>query len=89
MQAIVPHLAEDGTILLTNSIATSMLLDGHAVYAPTKATVEAFSRTSAIELAPRRIRVKRRAPRIKPRPLRHRRISQRPDSHRGLLLGAS
>ncbi|MFC5067278.1 SDR family NAD(P)-dependent oxidoreductase [Flaviflagellibacter deserti] len=57
VQAILPHLADGGAILLTSSIATSKLLDGHAVYAATKAAVEAFARAWAVELAPRRIRV--------------------------------
>jgi NAD(P)-dependent dehydrogenase (short-subunit alcohol dehydrogenase family) len=57
VQAILPHLGHGGVILLTSSIATSKLLDGHAVYAATKAAVEAFARAWTIELAPRRIRV--------------------------------
>jgi NAD(P)-dependent dehydrogenase (short-subunit alcohol dehydrogenase family) len=57
VQAILPHLANGAVILLTSSIATSKRIEGHAVYAATKAAVEAFARAWTIELAPRRIRV--------------------------------
>jgi NAD(P)-dependent dehydrogenase (short-subunit alcohol dehydrogenase family) len=57
VQAMLPLLRDDASILPVSSIATSKLLDGHAVYAGTKAAMEAFARSWAIELAPRRIRV--------------------------------
>jgi NAD(P)-dependent dehydrogenase (short-subunit alcohol dehydrogenase family) len=50
--AMPPLLREDGSILLVSSIATSKLLDGHAVYAGATAAIEAFARSWAIEFAP-------------------------------------
>jgi NAD(P)-dependent dehydrogenase (short-subunit alcohol dehydrogenase family) len=57
VQSILPLLREGGTILLTSSIASTKVLEGHAVYSGTKAAVEAFARSWAIELKARRIRV--------------------------------
>lgn len=57
VQKMVPILRDGGAIVLTGSIASAKLLDGHAVYAGTKAAIGAFARSWAIELAPRGIRV--------------------------------
>lgn len=57
VQTIVPVLRDGGAILLISSIATHKVLDGHAVYAGSKAAIEAFSRNWALELKDRRIRV--------------------------------
>jgi NAD(P)-dependent dehydrogenase (short-subunit alcohol dehydrogenase family) len=57
VQAIVPVMRDGGAILLTSSIATHKVLDGHAVYAGSKAAIEAFARSWARELSERRIRV--------------------------------
>ena len=57
MQMIAPRMADRGSMLMISSIATSKLLDGHAVYAGSKAAAEAFVRAFAIELAPHGIRV--------------------------------
>lgn len=57
VQAISPILREGGAIVVTGSLASAKVLDGHAVYAGTKAALSAFVRSWAIELAPRRIRV--------------------------------
>jgi NAD(P)-dependent dehydrogenase (short-subunit alcohol dehydrogenase family) len=57
VQKIVPLLRDDGSILLTSSIATQKVLPDHAVYAGAKAAVEAFARSWALELKARRIRV--------------------------------
>ena len=57
VQKIAPHMREGGAILLTSSIASTRVFDGHAVYAGTKAAIEAFARSWAIEFKVRRIRV--------------------------------
>ncbi|AXK84111.1 SDR family NAD(P)-dependent oxidoreductase [Pseudolabrys taiwanensis] len=57
VQKIVPMLRDGGAILLTSSIAARKVLAGHAVYAGSKAAVEAFARSWALELKDRRIRV--------------------------------
>jgi NAD(P)-dependent dehydrogenase (short-subunit alcohol dehydrogenase family) len=50
-------MREGGSIILTSSIASEKVLGGHAVYAGTKAAIEAFARSWALELKDRRIRV--------------------------------
>ncbi|WP_041358052.1 SDR family NAD(P)-dependent oxidoreductase [Methylorubrum extorquens] len=57
VQAILPHIRDGGSIILTSSIATAKVLDGHAAYAGAKAATEAFARSWALELKDRRIRV--------------------------------
>lgn len=57
VQRILPLLHDGGTILLTSSVVTQNVLDGHAVYAGSKAAIEAFARSWALELKDRRIRV--------------------------------
>ncbi|MFS2162639.1 SDR family NAD(P)-dependent oxidoreductase [Variovorax sp. Varisp62] len=50
-------MRDGGSIILTSSIAGSKVMDNHAVYAGSKAAVEAFARNWALELKDRRIRV--------------------------------
>lgn len=57
VQKMAPILRNAGAIVLTGSLASGKVLDGHAVYAGTKAAIGAFARSWAIELAPRGIRV--------------------------------
>ncbi|MDD2104415.1 MULTISPECIES: SDR family oxidoreductase [Pseudomonas] len=57
VQAITPLLRDGGSIILTSSLAASKVLDGHAVYAGSKAAIAAFARNWALELRARRIRV--------------------------------
>lgn len=57
MQAMMPLLREGGSVILTGSLASEKVLDGHAVYAGTKAAINAFARAWALELRGRRIRV--------------------------------
>jgi NAD(P)-dependent dehydrogenase (short-subunit alcohol dehydrogenase family) len=57
VQKMAPILRDGGAIVLTGSLASDKVLDGHAVYAGTKAAIGAFARSWAIELAPRGIRV--------------------------------
>jgi NAD(P)-dependent dehydrogenase (short-subunit alcohol dehydrogenase family) len=57
VQKIAPLMRNGGAILLTSSIASGKVLDGHAVYAGTKAAIEAFARSWALEFKDRGIRV--------------------------------
>lgn len=57
VQKMLPVMRDGGRIVLTGSIASDKILDGHAVYAATKAAIGAFARTWALELKGRGIRV--------------------------------
>lgn len=57
VQSIAPIMRDGGAILLTGSLASEKVLEGHAVYAGTKAAIGAFARSWAIELSGRGIRV--------------------------------
>lgn len=53
----LPVLNDGASIILVSSIASAKVLDGHAVYAASKAAIEAMARSWALELKARRIRV--------------------------------
>ncbi|WP_129793916.1 SDR family NAD(P)-dependent oxidoreductase [Sphingosinicella sp. CPCC 101087] len=55
-------LRDGGAIVVTGSLASAKVLDGHTVYAGTKAALGAFVRSWAIEFAPRGIRVNMLSP---------------------------
>ncbi|WP_232493142.1 SDR family NAD(P)-dependent oxidoreductase [Novosphingobium kaempferiae] len=57
VQKMLPLMNDGGSIILMSSIATHKVLDGHAVYAGSKAAIEAFARNWALELKERCIRV--------------------------------
>lgn len=57
VQKVAPQLRDGGAILLTSSIASSKVFEGHAAYAGSKAAIEAFARSWALEFKERRIRV--------------------------------
>ncbi|MGB3046265.1 MAG: SDR family oxidoreductase [Xanthobacteraceae bacterium] len=57
VQKIAPLLRYGGSIILTSSIASAKVLEGHAVYAGSKAAIEAFARSWALEFKARGIRV--------------------------------
>ncbi|MGY2259481.1 SDR family oxidoreductase [Pseudomonas sp. SDO55104_S430] len=57
VQSITPVLRDGASIILTSSLAATKVLDGHAVYAGSKAAIAAFARNWALELRARRIRV--------------------------------
>jgi NAD(P)-dependent dehydrogenase (short-subunit alcohol dehydrogenase family) len=57
VQTIMPFIRDNGAILLTSSIASAKVLDGHAVYAGSKAAIEAFARSWTLEFKARGIRV--------------------------------
>jgi NAD(P)-dependent dehydrogenase (short-subunit alcohol dehydrogenase family) len=62
VQAALPLFADGGSIIVVSSLAASKVLDGHVVYAGTKAAIEAFARSWALEFKDRRIRVNVLAP---------------------------
>ncbi|WP_447649209.1 SDR family NAD(P)-dependent oxidoreductase [Pseudomonas abietaniphila] len=57
VQSVMPLMREEGSIILTSSLAATKVLEGHAVYAGSKAAIAAFARSWALELRARRIRV--------------------------------
>ncbi|MDN7935239.1 SDR family oxidoreductase [Burkholderia metallica] len=57
VQKIASQLRHAGAILLTSSIASSKVFEGHAAYAGSKAAIEAFARSWALEFKARGIRV--------------------------------
>ncbi|KIQ27911.1 short-chain dehydrogenase [Variovorax paradoxus] len=50
-------MRDGGSVILTSSIASGKVMENHAVYAGSKAAIEAFARNWALELKARRIRV--------------------------------
>jgi len=57
VQKMLPLMRDRGAIVITGSLASDKVLDGHAVYAGSKAAIGAFARSWAIELKHRGIRV--------------------------------
>jgi len=57
VQKMLPMMRDGGAIILTGSLASEKVLEGHAVYAGTKAAIGAFARSWAVELKARGIRV--------------------------------
>lgn len=57
IQKALPILSDGGSIIMTGSIASYVALDGHNVYAATKAALRSFARSWAKDLRDRRIRV--------------------------------
>ncbi|NIJ21656.1 NAD(P)-dependent dehydrogenase (short-subunit alcohol dehydrogenase family) [Sphingomonas naasensis] len=57
VQAVAPILRDGGAILLTGSLASDKVLEGHAIYAGSKAAIGAFARSWALEFKARGIRV--------------------------------
>lgn len=57
VQRIAPILRDGASVILTGSIASDRYMEGHAVYAGSKAALLAFARSWAVELKARRIRV--------------------------------
>jgi NAD(P)-dependent dehydrogenase (short-subunit alcohol dehydrogenase family) len=55
IQAVLPHLAEDGSITLVGAISAHAALPGTAGIAAVNAAVEALVRPLAVELAPIRV----------------------------------
>lgn len=57
VQRLAKVMRDGGSIILTGSLASEKVLEGHAVYAGSKAALGAFARNWALEFSPRRIRV--------------------------------
>lgn len=57
VQTMAPLLREGGSIIVVGSLASDKVIEGHAVYAGTKAAIGAFARSWAIEFRDRAIRV--------------------------------
>jgi NAD(P)-dependent dehydrogenase (short-subunit alcohol dehydrogenase family) len=57
VQKMLPIMRDGGSVILTGSVASEKVLEGHAVYAGSKAAICAFARNWAIELKSRGIRV--------------------------------
>lgn len=57
VQKTAPILRDGAAIVLTGSLASEKMLDGHAAYAGSKAAIGAFARVWAIEFKARGIRV--------------------------------
>ena len=62
VQTIAPILRDGGSIILVGSLASDKVLEGHAVYAGTKAAIGAFARNWALEFRDRAIRVNMLSP---------------------------
>lgn len=62
IQALAPHLAEGGRIINVSTSLTRQVSPGTSLYAASKLPVEALTRTLAVELGPRGIRVNSIAP---------------------------
>jgi NAD(P)-dependent dehydrogenase (short-subunit alcohol dehydrogenase family) len=57
VQKALPLLADGASVILTSSVAHMKALEGHNVYAASKAAVRSFARSWAWDLKERRIRV--------------------------------
>lgn len=56
-QVLAPQLLDGGRIVNVSSLASTRSFAGHTAYAASKAGVDSLTRSMALELAPRRIRV--------------------------------
>ncbi|XP_005186167.1 L-xylulose reductase [Musca domestica] len=56
-QTVLPKLKPNSCIVNVSSLAASRSFDGHTVYSATKAAVDSLTRSLALELGPRKIRV--------------------------------
>lgn len=62
IQAVAPHMPAGGRIINVSSSLTRHVSPGTSLYAASKAAVESFSRSLAVELGPRGIRINTVAP---------------------------
>lgn len=56
-QCVIPHMVNGGSIVSLSSLAGLHAFNEHAVYSSSKAAVDALTRTLALELGPKGIRV--------------------------------
>jgi NAD(P)-dependent dehydrogenase (short-subunit alcohol dehydrogenase family) len=57
LRAAIPHMALGGVVIITSSPSGRVTMEGLSAYSASKAAVDSFTRTAAIELAPKGIRV--------------------------------
>jgi NAD(P)-dependent dehydrogenase (short-subunit alcohol dehydrogenase family) len=62
IEKFIPILSEGASVINITSVSAFVVGMGTAVYAASKAALTAYSRTAALELAPRKIRVNTLAP---------------------------
>lgn len=62
IQALVPHIADGGRIINVSTSLTRHVSPGTSLYAASKTAVEAITRSLAVELGPRGIRINSIAP---------------------------
>jgi len=62
VQKMAPLLRYGGSLIVVGSLASERVLEGHAVYAGTKAALGAFARSWALELSGRGVRVNMLSP---------------------------
>ncbi|KAH8289344.1 hypothetical protein KR054_004036 [Drosophila jambulina] len=56
-QALLPRLRDGASIVNVSSIASTRSFAGHTIYSATKAALDSLTKSLALELGPRRIRV--------------------------------
>ncbi|XP_004518815.1 L-xylulose reductase [Ceratitis capitata] len=56
-QALLPKFKTGSSIVMVSSLAASRSFDGHTIYSATKAALDSLTRSLALELGPRQIRV--------------------------------
>jgi NAD(P)-dependent dehydrogenase (short-subunit alcohol dehydrogenase family) len=57
LSKFIPHLNDGASVVILSSVLASTVSSGLAVYSASKAAVSSITKTAAIELAPRKIRV--------------------------------
>lgn len=62
VQALLPIMADGGSIIVNSSIAGTKGMPSFSVYSATKAAIRSFARTWTTDLAPRKIRVNTLSP---------------------------
>lgn len=56
-QTLMPYMNDGGSIVNVSSLASFRAFADHAIYSASKAAIDSFTRSFALELAPRKIRV--------------------------------
>lgn len=56
-QTLLPNLKDGASIVNVSSLASMKAIQGHSVYSMTKAGMDSFTQSMALELASRKIRV--------------------------------
>jgi NAD(P)-dependent dehydrogenase (short-subunit alcohol dehydrogenase family) len=69
VQAALPHLRDNGSVILNGSVHAVLGVPGWSAYAATKGAVRSMTRVLAAELSPRRIRVNQVTPGVTKTPI--------------------